>query len=88
MKVNSVFGIALMVAGVAMIFFAMGAHGATITVPGDYGSIQDAIDHAEDGDTIIVSGGPYYENITIDKEIALQGTGMPVIDGMGGTAIN
>jgi len=35
---------------------AMNASAATINVPGDYTTIQDAIDNASDGDTIIVSG--------------------------------
>jgi len=67
---------------------AMNVNAATINVPGDYTTIQDAIDNANDGDTIVVSGGAYQENIVVDKEVSIIGTGTPVIDGMGGIAIN
>jgi len=84
-----VIGIAVAMGTIALAgLLAMNANAATINVPGDYTTIQDAIDNASDGDTIIVSGGPYYENIVIDKEIVLQGIGMPIIDGMGDVAID
>jgi nitrous oxidase accessory protein NosD len=38
--------------------------GEIIHVPSDYTSIQDALDHAGVGDTILVAPGIYYENIT------------------------
>jgi hypothetical protein len=43
--------------------------------PGNYSSIQNAIDDASDGDTIFVydDSSPYYENIVIDKSITLTG---------------
>ena len=37
--------------------------GAEISVPGDYLTIQSAIDAAVDGETIVVSPGTYYESI-------------------------
>jgi len=51
------------------------ATGNTIYVPGDYSSIQDAINHASDGDTIIVAAGIYDEQIIIDKNLTIQGQG-------------
>ncbi len=37
--------------------------GNTISVPGDYSTIQGAIDAAMEGDVIIVSPGTYFENV-------------------------
>ncbi|HEC92394.1 MAG TPA: hypothetical protein ENI51_05290, partial [Candidatus Atribacteria bacterium] len=57
---------------------------------GDYTSIQTAIDHANNGDTIMVFSGYYPENLCIEKEIFLIGieeefengtdTGKPVVE--------
>jgi len=55
----------------------------------NYTSIQDAIDHASDGDTVYVYEGTYYENVIVNKKITLQGENKKaVIDaGYGGDAI-
>jgi predicted outer membrane repeat protein len=37
--------------------------GQIINIPGDYNTIQEGIDNAEPGDTILVAAGTYYENI-------------------------
>ena len=39
----------------------------------DYDSIQDAIDAAEENDTIIVTSDTYYENIEINKPLTISG---------------
>jgi parallel beta-helix repeat protein len=58
---------------------------ATIYVPDDYTTIQEAIDAAVDGDTIIVKPGTYVENIDfVGKAINLtseQGADVTTIDG-------
>jgi len=53
--------------------------------PGNYSSIQSAINDAEDGDTVFVydDSSPYYENLIVDKSISLIGEDRltTVIDG-------
>ncbi len=43
----------------------------TINVPEDYNTIQEGINNAVDGDTILVSEGEYFENLVLTKEIVL-----------------
>jgi hypothetical protein len=52
--------------------------------PGNYTTIQDAIDDASDGDTIVVYPGIYYEHqVLINKALIIQGAGWAttIIDG-------
>ncbi len=51
--------------------------------PGNYSKIQDAINDSNNGDTIFVFHGTYYENINIDKIINLVGEekNSTIIDG-------
>jgi parallel beta-helix repeat protein len=54
----------------------------------DFTGIQDAINEAKDGDTILVYSGVYYENVVVDKSVTVRGIGHPVVDANGrGSAI-
>ncbi|VAV83126.1 hypothetical protein MNBD_DELTA01-267 [hydrothermal vent metagenome] len=46
-----------------------------INVPKDYKSIQEAVDRAAEGDTVLVAPGSYVENIYVTKKLSLQATG-------------
>jgi len=52
--------------------------GETLHVPAEYPTIQDAVDAADDGDTVAVAPGTYPENIVLDgKAITVLGTHGP-----------
>ncbi|MCW4016076.1 MAG: right-handed parallel beta-helix repeat-containing protein [Candidatus Bathyarchaeota archaeon] len=55
----------------------------TLVVPDDYGSIQEAINNAVDGDTVYVKKGTYHENIVVNKSLSLIGENLDttIIDG-------
>lgn len=60
--------------------------------PGNYSNIQDAINDANDGDTVFVydDSSPYYENVLVDKSINLIGENRDttVIDGEDKNAVS
>ncbi|GJM23314.1 MAG: hypothetical protein DHS20C15_32290 [Planctomycetota bacterium] len=55
----------------------------TLRVPKDFATIQQAVDAAEDGDTIRISKGTYPEYVQIIglSDLTVIGLGRPVIDG-------
>ncbi len=59
--------------------FATSLHAATITVPGNYRKIQDAVDKASPGDTILVNEGSYNENVTISKPLSVKSSKGPAV---------
>jgi len=92
----------LAVAGMTILCFGLAgrpspvqAAGTTLKVPDDYSTIQQAIDAAQPGDTILVyqPTTPYQENLSITKTLSLSGGwnadftvqtyGITVIDGQG-----
>jgi hypothetical protein len=65
------------------------AFAAVIAVPGNYPTIQAAINAATDGDEIIVLPGAYYENINFNgKNIVLRSTDPTNLSVVGGTTID
>jgi len=52
---------------------------ANINVPGDFLTIQDAVDAASDGDTIHVLAGRY-KGAVVDKAVHIKGTGGTIVD--------
>jgi len=56
---------------------------ATIVVPDDFATIQEAINSAADGDTVFVKAGTYYEHVVANKTVTLVGENRDttIIDG-------
>ncbi|MDT8781094.1 MAG: hypothetical protein IAX22_00410 [Candidatus Bathyarchaeota archaeon] len=59
------------------------AQSKTIVVPNDYITIQSAIDHANNGDTVFVKKGYYPETLVVNKSISVIGEdrNLTIIDG-------
>ena len=69
---------------------ASAAEAATIRVPADAATIQQAINAAAPGDTVLVAPGTYVENLTfLGKAITVVSEGGPVtvIDGNGAGSV-
>ena len=81
MRLNSLILALLVLGGVSTV-----AEAETLKVPGDYATIQAAVDAASDGDTISVKRGTYGENVVIDgsrpgeNNLTLRGQGKPIIN--------
>lgn len=62
---------------------------ATIRVPTDYSTIQEAINAANPGNTIFVYNGTYSENVIVNKTLMLvgQNAAITIINGSGGTVL-
>ncbi len=64
---------------------AVTAGAAEYTVPGDYGTIQAAVDAATDGDTVVVEPGNYRESVVLRGNLVLRGreTARTILEGQG-----
>lgn len=62
---------------------------SVINVPGDFNSIQEAINNAAIGSTIFVHNGTYYEKIVINKPLSIIGESpsATIIDGGGESSV-
>jgi len=69
----------IVILGTVLPFFDLStverAEGATVTVPFDYPSIQQAINMVNPGDTITIDPGVYAERLTVDKPLTIRGSG-------------
>lgn len=63
-----------------------GSVSAQTAVSGGGSAIQDAIDDAEDGDTIVVTDSATYDPISINKNITVESSDGATIDGGGGSS--
>lgn len=57
----------------------------SLNIPPDYQKIQEAVNSANEGDTVFVYNGTYYENVIINKALSLAGENCEtsIIDGGG-----
>ena len=80
-------GILIVSITILVLCFVVTASAKTWSVDGsggtDFTGIQDAINNAKDGDTILVYSSIYYENVVVDKSVTLRGIGHPVVDANG-----
>ena len=82
------YGILIVSVTIFVLYFVGSASATNWSVDGsggaDFTAIQDAINNAKDGDTIMVHPGVYYEEVVVDKSVTLMGNGQPVVDARGG----
>lgn len=43
--------------------------------PADFHTIQEAVNNANEGDTVFVENGTYYEHVTVNKALSVRGSG-------------
>ena len=75
-------GSGIVLVGLLLLVLSVEVFGATLRVgeKGEFRSIGEALRKAQPGDTILVEGGVYRENLLIDKRVHLKGVGNPVLE--------
>ena len=72
-KIGSAACVAILVFSVfATIPFATASPNDVIYVPDDYATIQEAVNAASPGDTIIIRDDTYIENVNVDKQLTIR----------------
>lgn len=83
--------IVIAVVGLSALISGGRCRAATIRIPLDYPTIQQGIDHAVKGDTVLVAPGTYRENLDFGgKTIAVRselGAAVTVLSGVGPGAV-
>lgn len=62
----------IVLVGIIVFITATGSYAATISVPENFKTIQEAVEKAQSGDTILVKSGNYHENIVITKPLTVK----------------
>jgi parallel beta-helix repeat protein len=70
---SGIASIVLLIGMLSSAFYIQTGKAVTIIVPDNYDTIQEAINHALDGDTVFVRARTYYEDIVVNKSISLIG---------------
>ena len=92
MRTKNVIGMMLTITGILllfMLFIGTGGRGEEIIVDGggggDYVTIMEAVESAQDGNTILIEPGEYHEEVSIGKAIRVRGRDRSsvIIDGSG-----
>jgi len=78
---RAVSGVLLVALLASMVMLTLKA--GTIIVPDDFPTIQEAINHATEGETVFARSGIYYEHISLDRSVLLIGENRDntIIDG-------
>lgn len=62
----------IVLVGIIVFITAANSYAATIYVPENFKTIQEAVEKAQSGDTILVKSGNYHENILITKPLTVK----------------